>query len=36
VVIAAHRATAHFKDYQSKINSLAERTGLVVNPVDVA
>ncbi len=34
--IAAHRETAHFKDYLAKIGDLAERSALVVDPVDVA
>ena len=34
--IAAHRETPHFKDYFSKINDLAERTALVLDPAEVA
>ncbi|MEA1647485.1 putative quinol monooxygenase [Nitrospirillum sp. BR 11164] len=34
--IAAHRATAHFQNYLSKINHVAERTSMVLNPVEVA
>ena len=34
--IAAHRETAHFKRYLAKIGDLAERSALVVDPVDVA
>jgi quinol monooxygenase YgiN len=34
--ITAHRATPHFADYLSKIGDLAERTALVLDPVDVA
>ncbi|MEA1672552.1 putative quinol monooxygenase [Nitrospirillum sp. BR 11163] len=34
--IAAHRATAHFQNYLSKINDVAERTAMVLNPVEVA
>lgn len=34
--IAAHRETAHFRVYLAKIGDLAERSALVVDPVDVA
>ncbi len=34
--VAAHRATPHFQDYLSKINDLAERTALVLDPLAVA
>jgi quinol monooxygenase YgiN len=34
--VAAHRETPHFKNYFSKINDLAERTALVLNPAQVA
>jgi quinol monooxygenase YgiN len=34
--IAAHRASAHFQDYLSRINDLAERTAVVLDPVAVA
>lgn len=34
--VAAHRATPHFTNYLSKINDLAERTALVLDPVEVA
>ena len=34
--VAAHRATPHFKNYLSKINDLAERTALVLDPLEVA
>lgn len=34
--VAAHRETAHFKTYLSKINDLAERTALVLDPAQVA
>ncbi|MDG3438897.1 putative quinol monooxygenase [Nitrospirillum amazonense] len=34
--IAAHRATAHFQNYLSRINDVAERTSMVLNPVEVA
>lgn len=34
--IAAHRQTAHFKAYFAVINDLAERTALVLDPVQVA
>ncbi|WP_313196907.1 putative quinol monooxygenase [Rhizobium sp.] len=33
--VEAHRETPHFKNYASKINSLAERTAYVVTPVDL-
>lgn len=35
VAVASHRATPHFQDYLSKINDLAERTALVLDPVSV-
>lgn len=34
--IAAHRATPHFQNYLSRISTLAERTAVVLNKVDVA
>ena len=34
--IAAHRETPHFRDYFSKINDLADRTALVLDPAMVA
>lgn len=34
--IAAHRETAHFKDYFAKINGLADRMALVLDPAAVA
>jgi quinol monooxygenase YgiN len=34
--VAHHRQTAHFKDYLSKINDLADRTALVLDPAEVA
>ena len=34
--VAAHRATPHCKNYLSKINDLAERTALVLAPLEVA
>lgn len=34
--IAAHRATPHFQDYLARIGDLAERTALVLDPVQVA
>ncbi len=34
--VAAHRETPHFKNYLSKINDLAERTALVLDPAEVA
>ena len=33
---AAHRETPHFKNYFANINNLAERTVLVLDPVEVA
>jgi quinol monooxygenase YgiN len=32
--LAAHRATAHFQDYLARINTLAERTALALDPID--
>jgi quinol monooxygenase YgiN len=34
--IAAHRGTAHFTHYLSKINDLAERMAIVADPVQAA
>lgn len=34
--VAAHRATPHFQNYLASINNLAERTALVLSPVEVA
>lgn len=34
--VAAHRETPHFKAYLSRINDLAERTSLVLEPAAVA
>ena len=34
--VTAHRATPHFQTYFSKINDLAERTALVLDPAAVA
>ena len=34
--IAAHRASPHFQDYLARINDLAERTAVVLDPVSVA
>ena len=34
--VAAHRATPHFKNYLAKINDLAERTAIVLDPLEVA
>ncbi len=34
--IASHRATPHFQHYLSKINDLADRTALTLDPVAVA
>lgn len=33
--IASHRQTAHFQDYLARIGDLADRTALVLNPVQV-
>ncbi len=33
--VAAHRATAHFQDYVSKIGDLAERMAIVAEAVEV-
>ena len=33
---AAHHATPHYKNYLSKINDLAERTAVVLEPLEVA
>ncbi len=33
--IAAHRASPHFQDYLARINTLAERTAVVLDPVAV-
>jgi len=33
--VVAHRATAHFQDYLSRIGDLAERQAVVAHPVDV-
>lgn len=34
--VAAHRATPHFQAYLGKINDLADRTALLLDPVRVA
>ncbi len=34
--IASHRETPHFQHYLSRINDLADRTALVLDPVSVA
>ena len=34
--VAAHRETPHYKNYLSKINDLAERTIIVLGPLEVA
>ena len=34
--IAAHRATPHFEKYSSRINNLAERTFMMLDPLEVA
>ena len=33
--VATHRQSPHFQDYLSKINDLAERTALVLEPVEI-
>jgi quinol monooxygenase YgiN len=33
--VAAHRATPHFEKYHSKINDLAERTVMMLDPLEV-
>ncbi|QFY62264.1 antibiotic biosynthesis monooxygenase [Rhizobium grahamii] len=34
--VIAHRETAHFKNYFARINDLAERTAIVLEPAQVA
>lgn len=34
--VAAHRATPHFQNYLSKINDVAERSVLVLTPVEIS
>ena len=34
--VAAHRETPHFRNYFARINDLAERTALVLDPAEVA
>src|ERR1700759_3440335 len=34
--VAAHRATRHFESYLSKINGLADRTVVVLEPLNVS
>src|SRR5262245_6839760 len=34
--VAAHRATPHFQMYSAKINGLAERTFMMLDPLQVA
>jgi len=34
--VAAHRATPHFQKYSAKINDLAERTFMMLDPLQVA
>ncbi|RUV33860.1 antibiotic biosynthesis monooxygenase, partial [Mesorhizobium sp. M1A.T.Ca.IN.004.03.1.1] len=34
--IAAHRETPHFQNYFSRINDIAERSALVLDPAKVA
>lgn len=33
--VAAHHATAHFENYRSKINTLAERAIVTLDPIEV-
>lgn len=33
--VVAHRNAAHFKDYLGKVGDLAERTSLLLDPVEV-
>lgn len=34
--VAQHRETPHFKNYAAKVGDLAERTPLVLDPIEVA
>ena len=34
--VMAHRSTPHFVEYLSKINDLAERTAIVLDPLDIS
>jgi quinol monooxygenase YgiN len=34
--VTAHRATPHFTDYLARINDLAERTAMVLDPAGIA
>jgi quinol monooxygenase YgiN len=34
--LSAHRSTPHFVGYLSKINDLAERTAIVLDPLDIS
>lgn len=34
--VSQHRATPHFKNYLAKINDLAERTAITLDPLEVA
>jgi quinol monooxygenase YgiN len=34
--VAAHRETPHFKNYLEKIGEIADRTAMVLGPVEVA
>jgi quinol monooxygenase YgiN len=34
--VAAHRETAHYKNYFGRINDLADRTAVLLDPVKVA
>jgi quinol monooxygenase YgiN len=36
LAVAAHRETAHYQDYFGRINDLADRTALLLDPVKVA
>lgn len=35
IAVAAHRETPHYKDYLARIADLADRTALVLSPVEV-
>ena len=36
MAVAMHRATPHFQNYLSRINDLAERTAILLTPLQVA
>jgi quinol monooxygenase YgiN len=35
IAVAAHRETPHYKDYLARIGDLADRTALVLSPIEV-